>query len=263
MKHTDEELKQWQALPLSIKELMSKERIRNWVKEYGEDGVYISFSGGKDSTVLKHLVESMGYNVPSVFINTGLEYPEIQKFARAQKNVVTLTPAMRFNEVVLKYGYPVISKPIAKRVEEYRNAERKGQLETSCAYKEFNGIAQGNNGQLSIYNKSKYKFLVYSNFKISHKCCNEMKKKPFKAYEKQTGRKYPFIATMATESLDRRTKWKKYGCNAFDAKHPQSTPLAFWTEQDVLHYIKKYNVPYCSVYGDRNRGWGQPLLRQL
>ena len=44
MKHTDEELAQWQALPLSIKELMTKERIRNWVNEWGEDGVYISFA---------------------------------------------------------------------------------------------------------------------------------------------------------------------------------------------------------------------------
>ena len=50
-KHTMAELKQWQALPLSVKILMTKERIRNWVNEFGEDGVYVSFSGGKDSTV--------------------------------------------------------------------------------------------------------------------------------------------------------------------------------------------------------------------
>lgn len=157
---------------------------------------------------------------------------------------------MRFDEVIKKYGYPIISKPIAKRVQEYRNAEKKGQLKKSCAYKEFNGIARDKNNNLSRYNKSKYKFLINSNFTISNKCCDIMKKKPFRAYEKQTGRKYPFIATMAAESLDRRTTWKKYGCNAFNSKHPKSTPLAFWTEQDILHYIKKYNVPYCSIYGE-------------
>ena len=55
---------------------------------------------------------------------------------------------------------------------------------------------------------------------------------------------------MAAESRLRQQQWIKNGCNAFDAKEPKSTPMAFWTEQDVLHYIKKYNVPYCSVYGD-------------
>lgn len=55
---------------------------------------------------------------------------------------------------------------------------------------------------------------------------------------------------MASESRNRKTAWLKNGCNAFDAKRPTSQPLSFWTEQDILHYIKKYNVPYCSAYGD-------------
>ena len=76
-----------------------------------------------------------------------------------------------------------------------------------------------------------------------------MKKLPVANYEKHTGRK-PFIATMASESMNRETVWLKNGCNAFKAKKPQSTPMAFWTEQDILHYIKQFNVPYCPVYGD-------------
>ena len=65
-KHTKQELYQWQALPLNIKVLMTAERIRNWVNEFGEDGVYLSFSGGKDSTVLGHIIrEVCGYkNIP-------------------------------------------------------------------------------------------------------------------------------------------------------------------------------------------------------
>ena len=57
---------------------------------------------------------------------------------------------------------------------------------------------------------------------------------------------------MASESKARQTVWEKHGCNAFESTRPTSQPLSFWTEQDILHYLKKYNVPYCSVYGDIN-----------
>ena len=97
--------------------------------------------------------------------------------------------------------------------------------------------------------QTKWRFLLDADFKISSRCCDVMKKRPAALYQKQTGRK-PFIATMASESMNRETAWFKNGCNAFKAAKPQSTPMAFWTEQDVLHYIKRFDVPYCSVYGD-------------
>lgn len=65
-----------------------------------------------------------------------------------------------------------------------------------------------------------------------------MKKKPIHEYEKQTGKK-PFIATMASESFIRTRRWLRDGCNAFNAKRPHSNPMSFWTEQDVLLYIKE------------------------
>ena len=48
----------------------------------------------------------------------------------------------------------------------------------------------------------------------------------------------------------RKTEYIKKGCNSFDTKRPASTPLGFWTEQDIYEYIKTFNVPYCSVYGE-------------
>ena len=50
--HTISDLYQMQSLPLEIKVRMTQRRIRDWVEYWGEDGVYVSFSGGKDSTVL-------------------------------------------------------------------------------------------------------------------------------------------------------------------------------------------------------------------
>ena len=81
--HTMQDLKQFQAMPLPVKVALTKTRIRSWVNEFGVNGVYVSFSGGKDSTVLLHLVREEFPDVPAVFIDTGLEYPEIREFVRS------------------------------------------------------------------------------------------------------------------------------------------------------------------------------------
>lgn len=109
-------LQQLQGLPLNIKIRMTKSRIRQWINEYGEDGVYISFSGGKDSTVLLHLVREDYPNVKAVFVDTGLEYPEIRQFVKTFDNVEWLKPKMIFKNVIEKYGYPFISKEVSEKV---------------------------------------------------------------------------------------------------------------------------------------------------
>ena len=245
-KHTAYDLIQMQSLPLDIKIRMTKERIRQWY-EYWDGQVYISFSGGKDSTVLKHIVDSMYNDIPAVFVNTGLEYPEIQKFAMSQKNVVTVRPEMRFDEVIKKYGYPVVSKEVAQTVWEAKKNVKTGKY--TYRIKKLNGELLDKNGKYSSYNIPKWKFLLDAPYDISHKCCDVMKKRPAKTYERKTGRK-AIIGTLASESTLRKTQWVKYGCNAFETKRPTSQPLSFWTEQDILHYIKQFDVPYCSVYGD-------------
>ena len=113
------DLKQKQALPLEVKILLTRERVRQWIDEYGEDGVYISFSGGKDSTVLLDLVRNrFGYkNVKAVFVDTGLEYPEIRQFVKTFDNVEWLKPKMNFRQVIQKYGYPFVSKEVSEAVE--------------------------------------------------------------------------------------------------------------------------------------------------
>ena len=116
IKRTRADMKVLQGLPLDIKILMTRERIRAWIDEYGEEGVYVSFSGGKDSTVLLDLVRNYcGYkNVPAVFIDTGLEYPEIREFVKTFDNVEWIKPRMNFRKVIEKYGYPFISKEVSE-----------------------------------------------------------------------------------------------------------------------------------------------------
>lgn len=246
--HLPHDLPQMQSLPLEAKIIMTKRRIRDWY-EYWDGLVYVSFSGGKDSTVLKHLVDSMYDDVPALFVNTGLEYPEIQQFAKAQRNVVTVRPEMRFDEVIKKYGYPAVSKEVSQSIHEVRRAIKRDGATFSRRMKRLNGELLDSQGRPSIYNQAKWKFLLDADFDISHMCCHVMKKAPAKKYEKETGRK-PIVGTLACESLARKQAWQVHGCNAFHSSRPISQPLSFWTEQDILHYIVQHNVPYCSVYGD-------------
>ncbi|ETR69775.1 MAG: hypothetical protein OMM_03702 [Candidatus Magnetoglobus multicellularis str. Araruama] len=93
----------------------------------------------------------------------------------------------------------------------------------------------------------KWKYLLDSPFEISSYCCTIMKKLPFSSYETKS-RKKPFIGTMAIESNARKRFYLKSGCNSFDAKKPKSTPLAFWNEEDIWAYIKKYDIEYSKIY---------------
>lgn len=235
-----QELTMLQSLPLDIKIAKSKLRIEEYVRHLGEEGVYISFSGGKDSTVLLHLVRTLYPNIVGVFCDTGLEYPELKHHVYKQDNITIIRPKMSFLEVIEKYGYPVVSKEQSQYIHQYRTAKSEKTKLTR-----LNGNKWGR-GKIS----EKHKYLLNAPFKISDKCCDVMKKKPFKDYEKLTNKK-PILGTMACESELRLTHYLRSGCNSFDEnKKISSKPLGFWREQDILEYIKRFNLEIPSVYGN-------------
>jgi len=238
-RHTADDLRMMQALPLELKLALTKDRIKSWYREYCGD-VYVSRSGGKDSDVLGDIVKKLYDDVPQVYIQTGLEWESVQKHGREIADQI-LYPKMNFMEVIKSYGYPVISKEVAQKVED---ARRKPDGECARRFTDCE-----HNRKFPQYSMEQYAWLLDAPFKISHKCCDIMKKSPSKEYEKKTGRK-PFIGTLADESRLRRTKWLRFGCNAFDEKRPTSNPLSFWLETDILRYIKENNIPIADVYGD-------------
>lgn len=262
---TRDKLKMFQAYPLDLKIAKTKLRIREWVDYYGTDGVYVSFSGGKDSTVLLHIVRQMYPSVEAVFCDTGLEFPEIRSFVKTFDNVTILRPKMRFDEVIRKYGYPFIGKKQADTISGARISLHKRiyslrLMECGVSIEEAKeiGLELPSKEMLnrymaacesSKYVMKKYKPLLFVDFDISHYCCNVMKKSPMHSFQKQTG-KLPITAQTAEESMLREAAWLKNGCNAFEAKHKISNPMSFWLEQDVLNYIKENNLPIASVYGE-------------
>lgn len=310
--HTMTDLYQMQSLPLELKVRMTETRIKAWVNEYGEDGVYISFSGGKDSTVLMNIIRNeMGYtDIPAVFVDVPTQYPELKEFATSFDNVEVIRPKISFMEVCERYGFPLISKEVSGSVSESRKyltelerriasatdrqTDRQTQIPGSWAIADLLGIErrrktaqtkrQMENLKMGIipngyfetlpvrmrivlgklrhkengvvtdeyssqYNKTKYLFYLDSPFEISDKCCKVMKKAPLHELHRKRGWK-PITAQMADESKLRQSQWMKNGCNGFQMKSPVSNPMSFWTEQDVLKYIKEKNLPICSVYGD-------------
>lgn len=262
---TRDDLRYYQTLPLDLKVAMSKQRIYEAFDEFLDSGLYCSISGGKDSTVLADIMAQvcaeMNYKLTLCFSDTGLEYADNRIFAKntlpnylrdkyhIDVSVDVVKPKIIFSEVISKFGYPLISKEVAYATYYARDI---GNTTPSCIQKrnELMGKRVQADGSRSRYNKQRYYAAATElPFKISHQCCNVMKKHPLGAYEKNTGR-IPVIGTMTEENQTREQAWLKDGCNAFSNTRPNSKPLSFWTSQDILAYIKQEHLPLSPVYGE-------------
>ena len=224
---------------------------------------YISFSGGKDSTVLAYIAAKLlnGSPIPRtlhlLFYDTGLEYPEIRKFVDwyaewLQKQFPRVTidlqrrrPKQYFVDVIRDHGYPLISKVVAHNIWQARNSKSDTTRYLRLMCIKSDGTLASLDNAIPLVHQS----LLKAPFQVNSYCCDATKKQPAHQYVKETGR-LPMIAVMADESRARMKKWKKIGCNAFEGKEPQSNPMSFWKNQDILRYIRDEGVPICSVYGE-------------
>lgn len=204
---------------------------------------FISFSGGKDSTVLLDLARRfVDKDMKAVFCNTGNEYPEIIRFVRNTDNVTVIRPQLTFREVIEKYGFPLVSKEQAHGIR---------QVKTTRSEKLRNMRLHGTNrnkGWVSGKIADRWQFLIDEPFMVSEKCCDCLKKRPLARYAKQTG-EAPIIGTMAEESILRRQQYiRRGGCNSFRETNTASYPLSVWTDEDIWNYIRTFHVPYCELY---------------
>ena len=278
--YTYKDLKTMQSWPLERKIRVTQTRIIEWYQRYSGNAA-VSFSGGVDSTVLLDLARRCYPDMEAVFVNTTLEFPEIIKFVKSFDHVTILKPKITYRNVIEKYGYPVISKEISNYVHRMRiNADCMEAYKNKIHLQSAEWLRENLDAipfsflkcmlglskervekfrETGVLPKSKFAIpsewhsLIEAPFEISDRCCYHLKKAPVKKYCNETGRRM-IIGTLAEESMLRKQIWLKQGCNAFDASEPKSTPLSFWTAQDILRYLKLTNIPYCPLYGDIIKG---------
>ena len=258
-KYTNEDLKIMQAWDLQKKIQVTQTRLIEWYEKW-EGNCYVSFSGGKDSTVLADLAARVcranNHKLILWFSDTGLEYPEVRQHVKTfgdwlkdkyeiEVETVIDFPKDRktgkritFKDVILTKGYPIISKTVSRAIGDVQKLGKK-----CWSARAFDGRETG------LYDMRKWNFMLDAEFKVSNQCCDIMKKRPAHYFAKQSGL-IPIIGTMACESRQRKIQWLHNGCNAFDKNNPSSQPLSFWTEQDILNYLFTFNIPYASVYGE-------------
>lgn len=226
----------------------SLKRIREFY--VAQDGkIYVAFSGGKDSTVLLHLVRSLFPDAVAVFSNTTNEFLEILEFVKQTENVVTVHPKMTFNQTVREYGFPLVGKTVAKSIRVLRE-NKPTTANVRNLY--LTGMTRAGNYSAKYHLAKKWRYLYdreKTKFEITEKCCDILKKEPLIRFQKESGL-FPIIGTQASESTSRKTNWIEHGCNILDNKEPKSRPLSLWTTADIWEYIERFNVPYSTIYDD-------------
>lgn len=229
-----------------------KELIRRVItEEHDEDEFYLSFSGGKDSTVLSDMIDRAIPNnrIPRVYANTGIEYNAIIKFVKelAEKDdrVVIIKPTTPIKQMLERDGYPFKSKFHSQKVMMYQNSG----LETTSV-KVYLGLANAKSGAKILGDHSCPKMLRYQfteDFKIpvSQKCCDRLKKEPIKKWQKENNRPTAIIGIMASEGGER----EHAQCFAFKkGKFKAFQPLAPLTKEWEDWYIEKFDVRLCELY---------------
>lgn len=211
-----------------------------------ENNAYISFSGGKDSTVLHYLIDQALPNnrIPRVFINTGIEYNDIVSFVKsmAEKDdrFIIITPKTPIKQMLEKYGYPFKSKEHSLKVSVYQNS---GVTKTITRYLQ----PEENRKKFICPKVLRYQFTEDFNIKISNKCCFKLKKEPFARWQKENNKSIAMTGMRRQEGGQRRTI---KGCiiTDTDGSVKKFHPLLVVDDDFEEWFINKFQIKLCRLY---------------
>lgn len=222
------------------------EAIKTTIAKYGgEENFYISFSGGKDSMVAHCLVDMAlpGNRIPRVFVNTGIEYNAIVQFVRERERednrFTFIQPTQNIRKTLERVGFPFKSKEHSQKVMEYQRA---GKVTPHLQRYLDNS---GEKPQFKCPKILEYQFTEENKLKISSLCCTELKKKPAKKWEEQTGRNIGITGMRSEEGGIR----KQMGCILTKkGKVHRFNPLIKITDEWEEWFISEYKIPLCRLY---------------
>ena len=225
--------------------------IKDTITKYGEDNFYLSFSGGKDSTILHHLLDMALPNnrIPRVFIDTGIEYQMIREFvmelAKNDDRFVIIKPTQPIKPMLEKYGYPFKSKEFAHH---YGVFQKSGK--TKSVLKFLQQAESGTNNQFIICPTLLKPLFEVGNelpFKVSADCCRKMKKEPAHKYEKESGRT---IAITGMRNSEGGQRMSIKGCILTDknGKVKRFHPLIKVDDEWEEWLIHKHTIALSKVY---------------
>ena len=227
------------------------QKIRQIINQYGEDNFCLSFSGGKDSTVLHYLIDMAlpDNKIPRVYANTGIELNMIRDFViemqKKDVRIIIIKPSVPIKQMLERDGYPFKSKEHSKLLaiyQKYKTTE--GRLGIQH-YLHISNDGKEWANQNSCPAILKYQFSPDFNIKVSDLCCKRMKEEPIDNWRKENNKPYSIIGVMVSEG-GRRVKAK---CLAFrNDKLKAFQPLTPITKEWEDWFIEKYNIKICDIY---------------
>jgi len=223
------------------------QKIQQIIRKYGEENFYISFSGGKDSTVVHELVDMALPNnqIPRVYANTGIELNMIRDFVfnKREKDdrFYIIKPSASIKKTLEEKGYPFKSKEHSRYLNQYQNNRLK-----DLTTRKYIGIEDGYGARFRCPQKLKYQFSDSFTLKCSDKCCLEMKEKPLYKWGKENKKNCRILGIMPSEG-GRRVSTK---CLAFknNGKIVSFHPLAVVDKNWEEWFIEKYSIEVCAIY---------------
>lgn len=219
--------------------------IRDVINKHGEDKFYLSFSGGKDSTVLHYLInEALPNNkIPRVFCDTGIEYDAIKAFvydlAKTDERITVIKPSRNVKQVLEKDGYPFKSKEHSHMLFTFNNS---GLGKSVRIYLGIEGYKSR-----TCPNILRYQFGNNFNLKISDKCCLRLKKEPFRKWEKKHNKTTCITGMMQNEG-GQRASVTNCIIKDKDGAIKKFHPLLKVNDDFENWYIETRHIQLCELY---------------